>query len=567
MTQETSNNGIGEKPVIHSLQERYKNGSAETVAQDEYKPLEFDPNSAFAMVVTRKHDTHGRLDKTLLKINSPHLLQAFRDVVVSHPTVPEGFEAPIELESPFAMLYHHWDALHGHKTTLTEETELLHLDLLLDFMRLEMGKKRTDIGRTAQNGSIKFDDLWAIFQPDEVVPLFERQLFGGNTPANITSLPLYPFALSKEDTSVRDELIERGRKIEELQGIQTMRYNGICEYQKIPPRSWFDPKMEDYDTVWLGFTETGRVVIDPKTYLEDYPIEAKTLSRLFPNDYRAWSTTHFGSLEQANRALCAPFIHGYSLKKKEWCKFFYESLEDIQWNEDAINSLVIDEGQKAVLQALVTSHQFSENPRETQGQKGKGLVMLLHGTPGSGKTLTAEVAAELSKSPLMSISLGELYEYEWFNEAVLSELLQYATMWKAIVLIDEADVFLESRSTGKDSSAQRNALVATFLRALEYFSGIVFLTSNRVEDFDAAMKSRIHLAIQYTPPRSEVRRQIWRKRLGALPDADVEEEVRAEGVLEDLVRENMNGREIANAVVTASTLARFRGCHGFLADF
>ena len=44
MTATDASTGVGEQVEIHSLQERYKNGSLETVSQDEYKPLEFDPD-------------------------------------------------------------------------------------------------------------------------------------------------------------------------------------------------------------------------------------------------------------------------------------------------------------------------------------------------------------------------------------------------------------------------------------------------------------------------------------------------------------------------------------------
>ena len=188
--------------------------------------------------------------------------------------------------------------------------------------------------------------------------------------------------------------------------------------------------MDDYETVWLGFTESGRVVVDAKTYLEDYPNEAKNLSHSWPPDYRAWAESTFGSLEKANTALCVPYVNGYSLKKKQWCKFFVDNVEEVKWDGNAIDSLVLPDTQKSVLEALVTSHQFSDNPREIQGQKGKGLVMLLHGTPGSGKTLTAEVAAEMARAPLLPIALGELYYYEYFDEEVLQDLLKYATIWK-----------------------------------------------------------------------------------------------------------------------------------------
>jgi SpoVK/Ycf46/Vps4 family AAA+-type ATPase len=58
-----------------------------------------------------------------------------------------------------------------------------------------------------------------------------------------------------------------------------------------------------------------------------------------------------------------------------------------------------------------------------------------------------------------------------------------------VVLIDEADIFLEKRTT---TQIDRNAVVGTFLRVLEYYNGVLFLTTNRVHDFDEAFYSRYH---------------------------------------------------------------------------
>lgn len=141
-------------------------------------------------------------------------------------------------------------------------------------------------------------------------------------------------------------------------------------------------------------------------------------------------------------------------------------------------------------------------------------------------------------------------------EGRLKQVLQYATIWKAIVLLDEADVFLEGRSEAVGVAKEHNAFVAIFLKHLEYFSGILFLTSNRVRVFDKAMKSRIHLALEYKPPNVDMRRRIWTHCLSAIPaselDLDVEEDV------DDFLKEEVNGREIANCVNTARTLARFK---------
>lgn len=96
-----------------------------------------------------------------------------------------------------------------------------------------------------------------------------------------------------------------------------------------------------------------------------------------------------------------------------------------------------------------------------------------------------------------------------------------------------------------------------FLRQLEYFQGIIFLTSNRVSVFDQAIKSRIHLALQYTSPGKAVRRLLWEKHLANVPAGDIDLDV---GEALDAVEDTeMNGREISNAITTAKTLAKSEG--------
>ena len=169
-----------------------------------------------------------------------------------------------------------------------------------------------------------------------------------------------------------------------------------------------------------------------------------------------------------------------------------------------------------------------------------------------------ECVAEATGKALLTATMGELNQDDIPSrfERRLKQVLQYATIWKAIVLLDEADVFLEGRSEAVGVAKEHNAFVAIFLKHLEYFSGIVFLTSNRVRVFDKAMKSRIHLALEYQPPNIDMRRRIWTHCLSEIPaselDLDVEEDV------DDFLKEEVNGREIANCVNTARTLARFK---------
>ena len=93
--------------------------------------------------------------------------------------------------------------------------------------------------------------------------------------------------------------------------------------------------------------------------------------------------------EKSERMLCPPYTHGFSLARKGWCKFYIDNISDVDWNSSALDGLILPEERKSVLEALVFSHAFPDRVRDEMKQKGKGLVVLLHGSPGSGKTLTA----------------------------------------------------------------------------------------------------------------------------------------------------------------------------------
>jgi hypothetical protein len=93
-----------------------------------------------------------------------------------------------------------------------------------------------------------------------------------------------------------------------------------------------------------------------------------------------------------------------------------------------------------------------------------------------------------------------------------------------------------------------------FLRHLEYFQGIIILTSNRVEGFDPAVISRIHLSLPFYPQGAETRQRLWEQMLGRLTTKDVGYQLR--DVLPIVIDMPMNGREISNAVNTIRALAR-----------
>jgi hypothetical protein len=139
-----------------------------------------------------------------------------------------------------------------------------------------------------------------------------------------------------------------------------------------------------------------------------------------------------------------------------------------------------------------------------EGKSG-GTTVLCAGPAGVGKTLTAEVYSEIIKRPLYRVHSGQLGLNVGEMEKALKDVLTRAQRWGAVMLIDEADVYIKRR----DNNIAMNAVVGVFLRVLEYFNGLLFLTTNRVDDIDEAIVSRCIALINYYPPDSGARRQIW----------------------------------------------------------
>lgn len=132
-------------------------------------------------------------------------------------------------------------------------------------------------------------------------------------------------------------------------------------------------------------------------------------------------------------------------------------------------------------------------------------------------------------------------------EHKLQRALDRASYLSAVLLLDEADVFLEQRNS---LDLTRNALVSTFLRLLEYYKGVMFLTTNRLKSFDAAVNSRIHIQLQMKELTAESREAVWRN-LGKLNNVELDYTL--------LAQKKLNGRQIKNAFRSGVILARDRG--------
>lgn len=276
--------------------------------------------------------------------------------------------------------------------------------------------------------------------------------------------------------------------------------------------------------------------------------------------------------------LCTQKVYAFVLKERIWDLLDVSSVKKPKFQDDMIDDLVLKDEAKTLVQALSNSHAVSAGtdpysqkagPGVTGAptrwsadfvqNKGEGRIFLLHGKPGVGKTTTAECIAEQSRSPLLSITCGDLGIYPDEVEKNLMKWLKLATLWKAVLLLDEADVYLESRISG---DLQRNSLVSIFLRALEYYQGLLFLTTNRIGTFDEALISRIHVVLHYPDFTDSQRQKIWNTSFRKLQDERTDITVDL-GLVpyaldhEDVKKLRWNGREIRNAFNTIVALAEF----------
>jgi len=444
----------------------------------------------------------------------------------------------------------------------------------------------------------------------------------------ITSLATYPLKYHADPEAIKAQLIARGKKFVSLQGMNYRAQKGIAYmkhknsvirfningrvmidpaiFRRINPNYPFsylkqdefneeggeednDSDSEDCDCVSNDEVEEDtdrlRLVMWKDKKGKKHPIHVfqseidkengrSTQSQL--EDSKEGPEAKRQVFTEEELLIASPVVLGFAFSEKRWLEFSLSGIDEIQWNSEAFSSLVLPARIKQNLKGLVSSHRF--NAARTiddviQG-KGKGLNVVLHGPPGVGKTLTGESIAEYLKCPLYAVSAGELGTNSRTLETDLNRIMDITHSWGAILLLDEADVFLEAR---QPHDIMRNSLVSVFLRLTEYYQGILFLTTNRVETFDEAFQSRIHMGIRYENLSSKARREIWKWHIGKVESmCDAEEKKEKEKVeagdeavsksgelvrpfseanFDELSKRVMNGRQIKNTVKTSQSIA------------
>ncbi|CAG8299662.1 unnamed protein product [Penicillium salamii] len=507
----------------------------------------------------------------------------------------------VVFRSPFRPLYHRWDLFTEIVERQKRENDeaAAHSVLLYDELKKELGDVMSEIKDHLHHGVITYycqynrRDGYLSINVNFVD--WDGKGFGYarstvNIPRydgtqSLTSLSAYPACLHPAQEEARAKAIDRGQNFRELLGFQYKAYSGSVwtrvggsELERnvdgriiVDALSYFDAKNEERPSL----SDLGSDSIAPKIdvnedhHFEDeynrgpvtpqmYDVRTRERERERIRQRRIQNGEFLvekkdpepsSDLTDEQLLLCTTRLRGYSLKLKRWVQFDVDNISDIAWNEDAFPQLILPEGFQNLILSFVEAQSDSTLAFDDiiQG-KGMGIIMLLVGTPGTGKTLTAEAVADKVRKPLYVLSAGEVGQDATNVEHRLSEIMELTQKWDAIVLFDECDVFLQERST---SNMAHNEIVAVFLRLLEYYRGIIFMTTNRASSIDSAFQSRIHLTLHYPELNIVATEKIWRQLTSQLE----RDETMTDETYDWLAELSMNGRQIKNTVKISALLA------------
>ncbi|KAF5580908.1 TOB3 (member of AAA-ATPase family) [Fusarium pseudocircinatum] len=551
-------------------------------------------SAKYALIVRREKE-HGEIDESVLSLHSitvqsPLLKKILGPVFKGYKGINTNLKK-LEFHAPFREFFYRWEEFNQadpRKDPAESSDEYLHYKLLANIIHAEIKPRIEQATDLLDNGVISFDYVWTLFEPDvEVYTKIEGsdrlfKLSSGNysktpdgtvayvlsvrfvdtdgdtfgyTETNLTILPfenvipileleVIPARLCPDLDQVRERLIQRGRLFESLQGINHKTYSGM--YSLSHTASGI-PKQRHV-------TEE-RIIIDCRTFLwfnrgTTGPLQPLQSSKSLV--FRGNELHHDKSVDSLahgplpTKPYAKPVLSNGSQNSR---LFDIELVKDVVWSSTAFDQLVLPHDYKRIIQAFVGAQMSGlDNFDDVIKGKGRGIIMLLSGEPGTGKTLTAESVAEIMQRPLYNMSAAELGDVAHEVEQKLDCALELSTRWGAVLLLDECDVFLECRTT---SDIKRNKLVSTFLRLLEYFEGVMFLTTNRVSAFDPAFESRIHLTIHYPNLDYTSRLHIWKTFVNIGTDGNN----LSEDELDELAGVELNGRQIKNVVKTARLLA------------
>ena len=190
------------------------------------------------------------------------------------------------------------------------------------------------------------------------------------------------------------------------------------------------------------------------------------------------------------------------------------------------NNLFYNPAEKLQLNTVLKSMShtsFSDLQKRLKANKlPLGVTSLLYGAPGTGKTETVYQIAKKYNRPIFKVEIAETKSM-WFGESqklvkkIFTDYYEFKKDEKVcpILLFNEADAIIGKRKNAGSTSVAdtENAIQNILLEELENFNGILFATSNLVNNLDPAFERRFLFKIKFDTPSPENAAKIWKSKL------------------------------------------------------
>ncbi|SPO04177.1 uncharacterized protein DNG_06860 [Cephalotrichum gorgonifer] len=546
-----------------------------------------------------------------INILSPAVAEALRCVVDYFPEI-DFFPNVIRIPEPYSVFVFFEKELTEYRKrveTIAQESDsscpnrwaAKHIGIVQQFVR-EQVQKAVDAERERHaRGYATYDMLWLLFKPgsDVYVDVSNKGAHEPNVVRSAMNSLLYGANDITEDEVpvIRQHFVDRGRKWCKLRrkvrcyyfdGFTTQvprHYSGLAMPDPLQYQRW---NTDGAEFIHLTAPESGPLKICSCKNCEETIYQHAVTPKF--KGYTSIGGLAREELTDHQYFLCDREVESFVFKTRSWELLDVDGFQEPSFDSAHFERLVMKPSTKEFIKNLTQMYMRESSRSSTREElaikkitqvhksptlrkadttwsadfvegKGEGLTILLHGRPGVGKTYTAECIADYTERPLLSLTCSDIGVDPKDIEQNLLKWFKLAERWGAIILIDEADIYMEQRQV---QDIERNHLVAGFLRALEYYKGILFLTTNRVGTFDEAFMSRIHVQIHYPEFQDEERDRLWGGFFEKLEE-DRETTMRITQSAKDYVQSQelqslkWNGREIRNSFQVAVALAEAQG--------
>lgn len=307
-------------------------------------------------------------------------------------------------------------------------------------------------------------------------------------------IAFYPGDVNKKRINEALELKNVFKETPQLKAEFEASYARYCQEIK-------DQFSEQFVAEGFIYTERG----EPNS--DGNEIATKVIHDMSASDVKTYSQLRESCLVEGEDNILPmpewPLLRVFNLKTHAFVWIHADYLTRYEYDKSLKDKLILPKTHHDLLDVLTANVDVFTG--DIVEGKTAGNVILCKGVPGVGKTLTAEIYSELIERPLYLMHSGSLGTNAKDIEASLRVIFSRAERWDCVLLLDEADVFIVQRG----DNIEQNAIVAEFLRTMEYFSGLLFMTTNRPSDIDEAIISRCAAIIEYEIPTPEKAAKIW----------------------------------------------------------